>query len=243
MTTHTVVLLPGLLCDDEVWSAQEAALSGDFDVVISRYGMLDRIETMATQVLSTVTATRFALAGHSMGGRIALEVTRQAPERVRGLALLNTGTAPRVPGPQGEEERKGRQQLLDMARSTGMEAMARQWLPPMVHADVLATPLFERMVAMVTRSDPDRFAAQINALLDRPDGQPVLQGLKAPLLLVCGNQDQWSPASRHHAMHALVPGSDLQLIEHCGHMSPMEQPGAVSSALLDWLHKCFHDTL
>ncbi|MNU86501.1 2-hydroxy-6-oxononadienedioate/2-hydroxy-6-oxononatrienedioate hydrolase [compost metagenome] len=237
----TIVLLPGLLCDEDVWAAQEAALSGEFNVVVGSYGVIDRIEEMAAHVLRTVSVPCFAMAGHSMGGRVALELLRQAPDRVLGLALLDTGTAALVPGPTGDDERKGRNQLLDMARRQGMEAMARQWLASMVHADVQGTPLFERMVAMVGRSDPERFAAQINALLHRPDALPVLHGLKVPLLLVCGQQDQWSPPSRHQAMHALVPGSQLQLIENCGHMSPMEQPGAVSAALVEWLRRCLHD--
>ena len=96
------------------------------------------------------------------------------------------------------------------------------------------------MVAMIARSDPDRFAAQINALLQRPDAEPVLRTMRCPLLLLCGQQDRWSPPQRHRAMQALVPGAALQLIDRCGHMSPMEQPQAVSAALAQWLTRCGH---
>lgn len=232
---QTLVLLPGLLCDEEVWSAQQPALADRCDIVIGRYGTLDRLDRMARHVLDQVEAPRFALAGHSMGGRVALELVRLAPERVRALALLDTGTAPLAAGSAGEEERRSRLELLALARRAGMAAMARQWAPPMVHPDVLASPLFERVVAMVARSDPARFAAQIDALLHRPDGAAVLRGLRCPLLLLCGREDRWSPPARHEAMQAMVPGAALELVEHCGHMSPMEQPDAVTSALAQWL--------
>lgn len=232
---RTLVLLPGLLCDDEVWAAQQAALAERCDIVIGRCGVLDRIEHMARHVLEQVRAPRFALAGHSMGGRVALEVVRQAPDRVQALALLDTGTAPLAGGSAGDEERRSRLELLALARSDGMAAVARQWAPPMVHPDVPGTPLFERIVAMVARSDPARYAAQIEALLHRPDAEPVLRSLRCPLLLLCGREDRWSPPARHQAMQALVPGAVLTLVEHCGHMSPMEQPQAVTDALGRWL--------
>lgn len=231
----TLVLLPGLLCDKAVWADQLAALAPRRRVVVPRYDRLDRIEHMARQVLDTVQAPRFALAGHSMGGRVALEVMRLGAQRVEALALLDTGTAALESGPAGADEARKRGALLATARSEGMEAMARQWVPPMVHPAVLDTPLFERIVAMVARSDPGRFAAQIEALLHRPDAQPVLDRVACPLLLLCGRQDRWSPPERHQAMQARVPGAVLKLIDRCGHMSPMEQPQAVSDAMAAWL--------
>lgn len=234
----TLVLLPGLLCDDDVWAEQHDALVDSCHVVIGRYGRLDQIEAMARHVLETVKAPRFALAGHSMGGRVALEVVRQAPERVQGLALLDTGTAALAPGQAGEEERRGRLALLTLAEREGMATMARQWAQPMVHPDVLRGPLFERIVAMIARSDTTDFAAQIRALLHRPDAEPTLRELRCPVLLLCGLQDRWSPPDRHRAMQALLPSATLRLIERCGHMSPMEQPDAVSAALVQWLESC-----
>jgi pimeloyl-ACP methyl ester carboxylesterase len=233
--SRTLVLLPGLLCDDEVWSAQRAALADRCEVLIGGYGDLDRLDRMARHVLDQVTAPRFALAGHSMGGRVALEVMRLAPDRVSHLALLDTGTASLDTGSAGADERRGRSELLALARRAGMATMARQWAPPMVHPDAAASPLFERIVAMVERSNPARFEAQIEALLHRPDAADVLRAVRCPLLLLCGRDDRWSPPARHEAMQALVAGSTLFLVEHCGHMSPMEQPQAVSEALAQWL--------
>ncbi|MDH4393881.1 MAG: alpha/beta hydrolase [Aquabacterium sp.] len=233
-----MLLLPGLVCDAEVWASQQAALGGGREVVVAHWGALDSIARMARHLLDTVAAPRFALAGHSMGGRVALEVVRQAPERVLGLALLDSGTAPLAAGAPGEAERQGRQALVALAQRDGMEAMARQWAPPMVHPAVVGSALFERVVAMVARHPAHIFQAQIQALLNRPDGAPVLQQLQCPLLLLCGRQDGWSPPERHQAMQALVPGAVLTLVDDCGHMSPMEQPQAVTSALARWLEQC-----
>ncbi|SFF26822.1 alpha/beta fold hydrolase [Paracidovorax wautersii] len=241
-TNLPLVLLPGLLCDEAVWAPQQAALVAQgVPVETGSYGTIDRIESMARYMLAQVAAPRFALAGHSMGGRVALEMVRQAPGRIAGLALLDTGTAALAPGAAGEQERQGRLELLALAERDGMEAMARRWVPPMVHPDVCGTPLFERIVAMVARSDTRRFAAQIHALLERPDAEPVLRGLHCPLLLVCGKQDQWSPPERHEAMQEMVPDAMLRLVDHCGHMSPMEQPQAVATALLHWFEDFRHD--
>lgn len=236
-----LLLLPGLLCDEDLWAAQARALGGMRNVMVGPLRIdvtVDRLGAMARHLLAAVTAPRFAVAGHSMGGRIALEMLRQAPERVGGLALLDSGTAPRPDGTAGEAEHRSRHALVELARDRGMEVVAREWLPPMVHPAVIGTALFERMVAMVLRSNPIRLAAQVQALLHRPDAEPVLRSMRRPVLLVCGEQDRWSPPERHRAMQALVPGAVLQLIGECGHMSPMEQPGAVSAALAQWLERC-----
>lgn len=234
MTRPCVVLLPGLLCDAAVWAGQREALAG-FDCVVPDYGTLDSIEAMARSVLASVTAPRFALAGHSMGGRVALEIARLAPQRVERIALLDTGLNPLAPGEAGAAERAMRLELLALARSQGMRAMGLQWARGMVHPARLDTPLFEEIVAMIERKTPNIFEAQIRALLGRPDAQAVFTALTCPTLLLCGGQDAWSPLARHEQMHALLPHSRLVVIEDSGHMSTMEQPAAVSQALVEWL--------
>lgn len=240
-TPLPLLLIPGLLCDEDVWAAQAAALGQAREVVVGPCGMpqeVDRLEDMAHHLLVRMTAPRFALAGHSMGGRIALEMLRLSPHRIAGLALLDSGTAARPPGTAGDDERRARLALVDLARRDGLRAVAQQWLPPMVHPQVVDSPLFDRMVAMVERNHPDRFAAQIQALLHRPDAEPSLRQAQCPVLLACGQQDLWSPPERHRAMQACVPGSALRLFDDCGHMSPMEQPDAVTAALAGWLEHC-----
>jgi pimeloyl-ACP methyl ester carboxylesterase len=236
----TLVLLPGLLCDEAVWQPQSLSLSGPTigaQCIVPDYGTLDSIGTMADVVLASVKAPSFSLAGHSMGGRVALEIVRRAPQRVERLALLDTGVDPIPPGAAGADERTRRLALLDLARERGMRAMGREWAPGMVHPDRVGTPLFDAVLDMIERKTPQIHAAQINALLGRPDGRDVLRGVRCDTLLLCGRQDAWSPLARHEQMHALLPDSRLVVVEQCGHMSTMEQPEAVSAALRDWLQR------
>jgi pimeloyl-ACP methyl ester carboxylesterase len=220
----TVFLLPGLLCDETIWADQRAALS---DVVIPDFRNVSSIEAMAGLVLDGA-PERFCVAGHSMGGRVALEVVRMAPDRVERLALLDTGVHPRAAG----EEAK-RQALVELARSQGMAAMAARWLPPMLHPDHFA--LLGPLTEMVLRSTPETFANQQRALLDRPDARKVLTLIQCPTMVLCGRQDAWSPVSQHEEIAASNPHAKLVIVDDCGHMSPVEQPTAVTEALCDWL--------
>ena len=228
---RTLVLLPGLLCDGTVWSAQAAALSGITDIIaFPDFHGHDSIAGMAEAVLAAAPA-RFALAGHSMGGRVALEIVRRAPERVGALALLDTGVHPRRPG-----EAEARQALVDLAWNEGMTALARRWLPPMLHPDRVGdAALMERLTAMVCRATPAVFEGQVRALLDRPDATMGLGAIRCPTLVLCGRQDGWSPPAQHEAMAAAIRGASLRIVEDCGHMATVERPEAVTDALRDWL--------
>jgi pimeloyl-ACP methyl ester carboxylesterase len=229
-----VVLLPGLVCDATVWRHAQSALGQEAPVSIAAYGSLDSLGAMAEKVLAE-SPSRFALAGHSMGGRIALEVFRRAPERVAGIALLDTGTQPLAPGEAGEREAAGRHELLEIARTRGMAAMAARWVRGMVWAPRLAdTTLVDSVIDMFARSSADIFAAQIRALLGRPDAGPLLAEIRCPALVLCGEQDSWAPAARHREMAQRIPAATLSLIPDCGHMCTLERPEAVTRALLDW---------
>lgn len=176
-----------------------------------------------------------------MGARVALEVLRLAPERVRGVALLDTGFLPKPSGAAGDDEAAKRFALLQIAQSQGVRAMAQQWVRGMVHTDRLDdADLIERILAMFERKSADIFARQIHALLSRPDGSDVLCSLRVPTLLMCGAQDAWSPPAQHEAMQALVPSAwaQLDLIAQAGHMAPMERPAEVAESLLGWLARC-----
>jgi pimeloyl-ACP methyl ester carboxylesterase len=193
---------------------------------------------MARQVLDNAPA-QFALAGHSMGGRVAMEVLRLAPARVTRLALLDTGYKARAAGTAGEDEARKRHALLEIARNQGERAMAAQWVQGMLDPPRLSdTALVEAIVAMFARKSADIFARQIRALLARPDATPVLQGIAVPALVLCGRADSWSPLSQHAEIAALIAAQPLvQVIEHAGHMCTMEQPQAVARVMQDWLGK------
>ncbi|MCX7035402.1 MAG: alpha/beta fold hydrolase [Proteobacteria bacterium] len=235
MNKQTLILVPGLLCDGAVWEAQIAALADKWDLQVPNHGTADTLGAMAEAILASA-PPRFALAGHSMGGRVALEVWARAPQRVTRLALLDTGYEGLAGGEAGERERAGRLRLLEVAQREGMRPMALAWARGMVHPDRLAdAALMESIHAMLERSNPLVFAAQINALLNRPDRTALLPTINVPTLVLCGREDSWSTLERHQAMAAQIAGSVLVDVPDCGHMCTMEQPEALSQALRAWL--------
>jgi pimeloyl-ACP methyl ester carboxylesterase len=237
MTTSlpTLMLLPGLNCDAAVWAPQVAALKSQANCVVPAWGLRDSLTAMAEQALAEAPTERFALAGHSMGGRVALEVIRLAPQRVTHLALLDTGTHPLAAGEAGEKEKAGRLALLKIAREQGMRAMAQEWAKGMVHPDRIGSPLFNEVLDMFDRGSAAQYAAQINALLNRLDAAPLLAKIQCPTLVLTGREDAWSGPAQHEAMAAAIAGAKLVIVEHSGHMTTMEQPEAVSRAFVEWL--------
>lgn len=235
--TVTLMLLPGLNCDAAVWAPQVDALQGAVDARIPAWGLRDSLSAMAQQVLDEAPTERFSLAGHSMGGRVALEVMRLAPQRVERLALLSTGTHPLAQGDAGAKEKAGRMALLKIAREQGMRVMAAEWAKGMVHPDRIGSPLFEQVLDMFDRGSADQYAAQINALLNRPDAAPLLPSIHCLTLVLTGRQDGWSGPAQHEAMAAAIPGAQLMIVEDSGHMCTLEQPQKVSAALAAWLRR------
>lgn len=238
MPREPLLLVPGLMCDATVWQPLLPALqAGGRDCRVVDHGDADRLPQMAQQLLASA-PPRFAIAGHSMGARVALEVLRSAPERVSRVALLDTGYLARSTGAPGEEEARKRQALLDVARRDSVRAMAAQWVQGMVHPDRLQdAPLIDAIVDMFARKSADTFERQIRALLQRPDASDVLRAIGVPALVLCGRQDSWAPVSQHAAMLALIPGAAFEVIDDAGHMAPMERPQAVAAALLRWLEQ------
>jgi len=230
-----LLLLPGLVCDAEVWKHQTQELGKLTRVQVADYGASDSIREMARAALAGA-PERFALAGHSMGGRVAFEIMHSVPERVVGLALLDTAYKPFTPGEAGERERAERMGYVEIAQTQGMRAMARAWLQKMVHPSRLAdAPLVEAIVEMLARKSPEIYAGQIRALLARPDAAPVLAAVRCPTLVLCGREDAWSALEGHRDMAARIAKSRLVIVENCGHMATMERPEEVTSALKEWL--------
>ncbi len=229
-----MIFLPGLMCDQTVWRAQLAAFAGPYECTVADYGNLDSLPAMAAAVLADA-PDEFLLVAHSMGGRVALEMFRLAAERIKGLALLDTGYQARDPGEAGVREREGRMALLALARARGMRAMGEKWLSGMVHPDRRDdSPMIEAILDMIERKTPEIFAAQAHALLARPEAGPLLPLIRCPTLILCGREDAWSPPARHEEMARLIPGASLVLVDHCGHMSPLERPDKVNGALHAW---------
>lgn len=229
----SLVLVPGLLCDATVWRHQIDAFSARYDVMVPDLTAFDRLEAMAAHVLGEA-PERFSITGHSMGGRVALEVWRKAPDRVVRLALLDTGVHPASP-----DEPVKRQAMLDISASLGMTALADAWLPPMVQPGRLERDegLRAALYAMVERMTPAIHRAQIEALLNRPDAAPLLPQIDCPVLVGVGEFDLWSPPAQHRPIAEAIPGAQLAIFGQCGHMAPIEAPEAVTAALGQWMQR------
>ena len=225
-----LVLLPGLLCDAALWAPQLAGLA---DLAAAKVADLTRDESlpgMAARVLAEA-PSRFALAGLSMGGYLAQEIMRRAPERVMRLALLDTSA--RADTPERMAQRRG---MIELARKGEFKGITPRLLPQWIHPDRLGDQALTRAVTEMTqRVGKDAYLRQMKAIMGRPDGRADLPRIGVPTLVLCGREDQATPLELHEEIAALIPGAALATIEHCGHLSTLEQPEAVNAALGAWL--------
>jgi pimeloyl-ACP methyl ester carboxylesterase len=229
---QSVVLLSGLLCDETFWTDIPQRLAGVAEVKVVSFRGFSSLPAMAQHVLDTA-PQRFAVAGHSMGGRVALEIMRAAPRRITGLALLNTGVHAVRDG-----EPQSRSHLLRVAYEQGMSALATEWLPPMMGSDaVRAAELMPRLSAMIQRFTAEDYAGQVSAMLGRPEVLSLLPSIAVPTLLLSGSDDTWSPVSQQQSIRRRIPHATLFEIHGAGHMAPLERPDSVAIALREWLLK------
>lgn len=225
-----VVFVPGLLCDAALWAHQIAHLEAIAECHVGDTRRDDTIAGMAETVLEAA-PDRFALAGLSMGGYVAMEIMRQAPDRVTRLALLDTAAQPDT-----EERRQSRLELMKLAEIGEFKGVAPRLLPQFIHPDRLRDgTLTDNIMDMTQRVGRDAFLRQQHAIMGRIDSRPSLADIRVPTLVLCGRQDALTPVERHEEIAALVPGARLSVVEDSGHMSPMERPQAVTVLLRDWL--------
>ena len=223
-----LLFLPGLACDARIYEPQLAAFPDSR--AIDGYGMADTLETMARVVLDQAPDS-FDLFGHSMGGRVALEVFRLAPERVRRLALVSTGTHPPKDG-----ELDKRRALQQIGWDHGFEALIDEWLPPMVAEANRANPaIYAPLWRMNVEAGQAVFDAQIAALLNRPPVDDLLPRIHCPALVMTGELDVWSPPSQHREIADAIRGAELVIVPGAGHMIQLEAPEAVNAAIARWL--------
>jgi pimeloyl-ACP methyl ester carboxylesterase len=227
---HSLLLLSGLLCDQSFWSDIPERLSPMARTSIVAFRGFSSIPAMARHVLENA-PEKFTVAGHSMGGRVALEIIRLDPRRITGLALLNTG----VHGVR-DGEPQSRARLVRIAYERGMSALASEWLPIMMGSDAArSAELMPQLTAMVERWTAQEYAEQMNAMLHRPEVLSVLPSIAVPTLLLSGSDDTSSPVSQQQSIRRKVPHATLFEIHRAGHMAPLERPDAVVIALREWL--------
>jgi pimeloyl-ACP methyl ester carboxylesterase len=234
MNKIPLVLCPGLLCDAALWAPQVAALADIAECWIPDLTQQDTMRAMGEFVLCEAPWQEFALAGLSMGGYVALEILRQAPQRVRKLALLDSRARPEMPA---DSER--RRQLMTLAQSArGFAPVNSRMLPLLVHPDrIKDEPLVQGIRDMAERVGVEAYVRQQQAIMSRVDFRPGLRDIRVPTLVLCGRQDQLTPLDCSDEMAHAIPGATLVIIEDCGHMSTMEKPAEVNAALGEWVRR------
>ena len=225
-----MVLVPGLLCDDRLFRYQAKHLAGLADPVVADVVRNASVSEMARAVLDAA-PERFALAGLSLGGYIALEIMRVAPVRVARLALLDTSARADTP-----EQSKARRELIELSQEGCFDEVPRRLLPKVVHPGRLDDErLASTVFYMAEAVGPEAFVRQEEAIIGRPDSREGLPGIACPTLVLCGREDALTPMYLHEEMADLIPDSRLRVIAECGHLSTLEHPEAVTAALREWL--------
>jgi pimeloyl-ACP methyl ester carboxylesterase len=226
-----LVLVPGLLCDALLWKAQIEVLQGQIKCWVADHTRSETMAGVAADVLRDAPFERFALAGLSMGGYVALEIIRQAHQRVDRLALLDTSA--RADTAEQMEKRRG---LIALARRGRFIGVTQALLPLFIHKSRLADEQLVTTVKEMSRNiGRDAFIRQEEAIMSRADSRPLLAAIACPTLVLCGRQDAVAPLDRHEEMANGISGATLKVIEECGHLSTLERPADVSEALRAWL--------
>lgn len=225
-----LVLLPGLLNTRRLYQRQIADLADLAEAVVPELWHHDSIAAMAEATLEAA-PERFALAGFSMGGYVAFEILRRAPERVTHLALMDTQATPDTP--EATARRKG---FIEQTRLGRFHGVQPSLLPQIVHREHLDDQaVVQPILEMAAEVGADGFCRSQTAMIARADSRPLLVQIKQPTLVLVGRQDIATPLARAEEMAADIGRSQLVVLDKCGHMSPLEKPAEVSAALRRWL--------
>lgn len=226
-----LILLPGTLCDQTLWHHQLDHLADIAEMSVGDLTQHDSVAKMARSVLRSA-PERFALAGLSLGGIVAFEIMRQAPERVTKLALLDTNPRPirptQIPIWQSYVRLATNGQFGDIT--------ARHLLPGLIHPDRQQDKsLTTAIEQMADNIGPEAFVRQARAVTTRPDSRPGLPHIACPTLVVVGRQDALCSLDLHEEIAGAIPKATLVIVEQCGHLSSLERPQAVTALLRYWL--------
>ena len=225
-----VLFIPGTLCTPDVFNSQVKALkplAPQIDVV--RFALEDSISKMADTAIKHIGQnTGSAIIGFSMGGMVAMEIARQAPELIKKLALLNTNLHADLP-----ERHHARLQHLKEANASSMGTIIRRYYLDrylyQAHPEAC-----KQVITMADNLGTKCFAAQINALATRLDSRDVLANIKSPTLILGASEDKLCPQKEQRQMHQTVKNSELKILDACGHFSMLEEPLAVNHELKRW---------
>jgi pimeloyl-ACP methyl ester carboxylesterase len=224
-----IVFVPGLLCTEILYAPQIAAFS-DRPIMVADHRQHETITEIAASILKKA-PDRFALAGLSMGGYIAMEIMREAPERVTRLALLDTN--PRADTPEQTERREF---LIKLTREKGFNKVPHLLYPGFVHKDREEDEALKAtVVEMAKDTGPEAFVRQMKAIIGRVDMRPYLGAIQCPTLVLVGEGDTLTPPDLAREIHQHIPGSRLAVVLGSGHLSTLETPEAVTAELKRWM--------
>lgn len=230
MTLAPVVFLPGLLCDAALWRPVTEGLRDIAAPMVADLTLDDSIKAMAARTLAAA-PEKFSLVGLSMGGYVAFEIMRQAPERVERLALMATSAL--ADNPQATANRRAGMAQIGEGKFIGV---AGGLLPKLIHPDRIDGDVGRTVQAMAERVGQDAYLRQQEAIIGRPDSRPTLYTVHVPMVMIVGEDDILTPVEQAEIIHQGIAGSKLYELDYCGHLPPLEQPEAVTAILREWLN-------
>lgn len=229
-TKVPLLFLSSLLCDAQMWQHQIKSLKSIADCQVADLTCHNSMGALARSVLASA-PTQFALAGLSMGGYVALEIMRQAPERVIKLCLMNTSARADTP-----EQKKRRQMLLAMSDSGEFKGVTPRLLPMIIHPDRLEdVELTQTIQSMAERTGREAFQNQQMAIMHRIDSRDYLKFIRCPVRVIAGAEDLLTPPDVMREIADGIPGARYNVIKNCGHLSALEKPEEVNALMKKWL--------
>ena len=223
-------MVPGMMCDERIFSPQIEALSQNLEVTIADISNFSSVRELASDVLKKA-PKKFSLLGHSMGGIVAMEIYSQAPDRIEKLILMDTNPKAEL----DEVKLKREPQIREVNKGKLLEVMRDEMKPNYLAESENKRSVLNVCMDMALTLGPDVFINQSRALQSRLDQQNTIQSIKIPVLIMCGSEDKLCPVEKHEMMHNMITDSDLKIINNAGHMPTLEQPRETTEVIKEWL--------
>ena len=223
-------MVPGMMCDERIFSPQIEALSQNLEVTIADISNFSSVRELASDVLKKA-PKKFSLLGHSMGGIVAMEIYSQEPNRIEKLILMDTNPKAEL----DEVKLKREPQIREVNKGKLLEVMRDEMKPNYLAESENKRSVLNVCMDMALTLGPDVFINQSRALQSRLDQQNTIQSINIPVLIMCGSEDKLCPVERHEMMHNMISDSDLKIINNAGHMPTLEQPRETTEVIKEWL--------
>ena len=226
----SLVMIPGMMCDERIFSPQIDSLGDEIELTIADISRFSSVVDLASDVLKKA-PRKFSLLGHSMGGIVAMEMYSQEPNRIEKLILMDTN-----PNSELEEVKSKREpQIKDVSEGKLLNVMRDEMKPNYLAQSRNQSSVLNVCMDMALSLGPDVFINQSRALQTRADQQSNIQSINIPVLIICGSEDKLCTVERHEMMHNMISNSELKIINNAGHMPTLEQPSETTEILKEWL--------